>query len=70
MMYSISTRELEVLQLIANEMSAKEITSQLFLSRHTVETHKKNIKVKLNVKNAAGMVRKGFELGILKISAA
>ena len=63
----ISIREQEILKLIANEMTSKEIASTLFLSPHTVDTHKKNLKTKLDVRNTAGMVRRGFELGLLKI---
>lgn len=63
----ISKREKEVLKLIAYELTSKEIASTLFLSTHTVDAHKKNLKNKLEVRNAAGMVRRGFELGILNL---
>lgn len=63
----ISEREKEVLQLVAYEYSSKEIAQQLFISTNTVNTHKKNLRSKLDVKNLAGMVRKGFELGILEL---
>ena len=63
---NISNREIEVLKLIAYEHTSKEIASTLFLSRHTVDSHKKNLKNKLDVRNTAGMVRRGFELGLLR----
>lgn len=66
----ISPREQEVLRLISYEYTSKEIASSLYLSQHTVDSHKKNLKVKLDVKNTAGLVRKGFELGILQIVTA
>jgi len=63
----ISAREREVLQLISYEYTTKEIATTLFLSTHTIDSHKKNLKLKLDVKNTAGLVRRGFELGILQI---
>jgi len=47
------------------EYTTKQIAHTLYLSPHTIDTHKKNLKLKLDVKNAAGMVRRGFEIGIL-----
>ena len=66
-MISITTREREVLYFIAHEFTAKEIASRLFISTHTVDTHRKHLLEKLGVKNTAGMVRRGFEQGILSI---
>ena len=65
--YKISQREQEVLRLVAYEHSTKEIASRLYLSDHTVITHRQNLMQKLDVKNAAGLVRVGFELGILTL---
>ena len=64
----ISTREDQVLRMIAQEYSADEIAEELFLSVHTVISHRKNLLRKLQVKNAAGMVRRGFELGYLQLT--
>ena len=64
----ISRREEEVLILIANEFTIKEIANELFISPHTAVSHRKNIMAKWEVKNMAGMVRRGFELGILTLS--
>lgn len=66
----ISNREIEILNLIAYEYSSREIAERLFLSFHTVDSHKKNLKAKLDVRNTAGMVRRGFELGILHVNAS
>ena len=60
-MNCISKREKEVLYLIAHEYTAKEIASELYISFHTVNDHRKNIMEKLNVRNAAGMVRVAYE---------
>lgn len=65
---SITKREHEVLTLVAYEYTTKEIANHLYLSEHTIDSHKKNLKIKLDVRNAAGMVRKGFEIGLLQAS--
>lgn len=62
----ITKREEEVLKLVAYEFTTQEIAKQLYLSKHTIDTHKKNLKLKLDVRNTAGMVRKGFEIGLLR----
>lgn len=66
-MQVLSIREREVLHLIANEYSTKEIASKLYISVHTAISHRKNMMSKLNVRNTAGLVRKGFEVGILSL---
>jgi DNA-binding CsgD family transcriptional regulator len=63
----ISRRETEVLRLIANENTTKEIADRLYISEHTAESHRKSLIRKLKVRNAAGLVRRGFELGILTV---
>ena len=65
----ISPREEEVLMLIANEYSMHSIANRLFISHHTVVSHRKNLKRKLSAKNSAGLVRRAFELGILSATA-
>jgi len=61
----ISKREAEVLQLIALEHTTQEIANKLFLSKQTIISHRKNLMRKLEVRNVAGMVREGFQRGIL-----
>ena len=63
----LSKREVEVLLFIAKEFTTSEIGTQLYISKNTVETHRRNILNKLNVRNTAGMVRRGFELGLLNV---
>ncbi|NND06288.1 MAG: response regulator transcription factor [Saprospiraceae bacterium] len=63
---TISQREQQILRLIAFELTSKEIAQELYISTNTVNTHKKNLGDKLDVRNLAGMVRRGFELGILE----
>ncbi len=52
----LSAREIEVITLIAEGLTNIEISERLFLSKHTVNTHRKNIMNKLGVKNTAGIV--------------
>ncbi len=51
----ISDREKEVLQLVALGLTNKEIAEKLFISSHTVITHRKNITSKLGIKTIAGL---------------
>ena len=53
----LTKRELEVLKLIVEEFSNAEIASHLFISTRTVDTHKRNLLEKLQVKNTAGLVK-------------
>lgn len=52
----ISKRECEIITLIADGYTNAQIAEKLFISAHTVNTHRKNIMAKLNVKNTAGIV--------------
>ncbi len=62
----LSEREIEIVQLIADELTMKEIAEKVFLSEHTVKTHRKNIMAKLDVKNTAGLIKKAFVLGLIR----
>ncbi len=52
----LSERENEIIKLIAEGLTNIQIADQLFLSNHTINTHRKNIMAKLGVKNTAGIV--------------
>jgi DNA-binding CsgD family transcriptional regulator len=52
----LSDRENEIIKLIAEGNTNPQIADLLFLSSHTVNTHRKNIMTKLGVKNTAGIV--------------
>jgi DNA-binding NarL/FixJ family response regulator len=54
---SITKRELEILELVVQEFTTKEIGEKLFISNNTVDTHRKNIMRKLEVKNTVGLVK-------------
>lgn len=51
----LSTREIEVLTMVAKGYSNKLIAEQLFISIHTVITHRKNITSKLGIKSISGL---------------
>jgi DNA-binding NarL/FixJ family response regulator len=53
----ISKREQEILNMVVAGKTSPEIADKLFLSVRTVQTHRANIMKKLNVNNAAGLVR-------------
>jgi DNA-binding NarL/FixJ family response regulator len=52
----ISSREAEIIRYVAEGLTNKEIADKLYLSAHTVTTHRKNIMSKLGVNNTAGLV--------------
>ncbi len=62
---SLSERELEVLQLIAEGLTNQEIASRLFLSQNTVKVHTRNIYGKLGAHHRADAVARARALGIL-----
>ena len=62
---SISKRELEVLQLMAEGLSNKEIAEKLFVSLNTVKTHLSKVFEKLDVKRRTQAVEKAKKSGII-----
>lgn len=63
---SLTKREIEVMQQICEGHSSKLISEKLFISINTVETHRKNILMKLNVKNSIGIVKYAVENNMLE----
>ncbi|HRZ32641.1 MAG TPA: LuxR C-terminal-related transcriptional regulator, partial [Flavobacterium sp.] len=53
-------------KLISLEYSGKEIGEELFISANTVETHRKNLIKKLNVKNTIGLVKYAIKNNLIK----
>ena len=62
----LTKREKEILKMIAEENTNQEIAEKLFISPRTVDTHRRNLLQKLNVKNTAGLVRYAFENNLLE----
>jgi LuxR family maltose regulon positive regulatory protein len=61
----LSDRELEVLRLLATELTGPEIARHLFVSVNTLRTHTKHIFTKLDVNTRQAAVRRATELGLL-----
>jgi|GEM_PF-1480054 len=62
----LSAREVQIMQMLAEGLSAREIGDRLLISSRTVETHKANIMRKLNVKKATHLVKIAFDRGLVK----
>ncbi|MGC9397571.1 MAG: LuxR C-terminal-related transcriptional regulator [Anaerolineae bacterium] len=61
----LTEREMEVLRLIAQGLTNREIANRLFISTNTVKTHARHIYEKLNVRNRAQATTRAMELGLL-----
>ena len=64
--YKLTKREKEIINKILDQKSNSEIGEALSISKRTVETHRKNIMLKLNVKNSIGIAVKCLENGIIE----
>lgn len=61
----LTKRELQILQLISQAFSNKQIANNLYISVQTVGVHRKNIMKKLGVSNTAGLVKAAFQYALL-----
>ncbi len=61
----ITPREKEVLILISDGLTNQEIADKLFISHLTVDSHRKNLLLKLNTRNTASLIKTAFEIGYL-----
>ncbi|MEQ8926232.1 MAG: response regulator transcription factor [Fulvivirga sp.] len=61
----LSKREMEVLQLIAKGYRTADIAEELFISIHTVNSHRKNILKKLRLKTPTQLVAYALEIGLV-----
>ncbi|MCU4155512.1 response regulator transcription factor [Carboxylicivirga sp. A043] len=61
----LSKREIEILKLISQEYSNQEIADKLFISIRTVDTHRRNLLEKLEIKNNVGLVKYAISKGLL-----
>jgi len=59
--YNLTKREIEILRLITQAMSNKEIAKELYISDQTVSVHRKNIMRKLGVSNTAGLIKVAYD---------
>lgn len=65
LMEGLTEREVEILKLIAEGLSNKEIGDKLFISHRTVDTHRTNLMKKLEVHNIAGLIRFAIKHGLI-----
>lgn len=61
----LSERETQVLHLVSNGKTTKEIAEELFVSTRTVETHRVNMMKKLDVQNTAELIKKAVKLNLI-----
>lgn len=63
---TLTRREKEILSLIASDLNSTDIAARLFLSKRTVDNHRANLLLKLDVKNSANLVKKALNLGLIR----
>ena len=63
----LTTREMDVLQAIADGLNTNEIAELLHLSDNTIESHRKRLMLKLNARNAVDLVMKAISKGIISL---
>ncbi|MCG8894080.1 response regulator transcription factor [Tenacibaculum finnmarkense] len=61
----LTQREKQVVTLIAQEFTTQEIADTLFLSKHTIESYRKNLMLKLDVRNIAGLTKYALRMNYL-----
>jgi len=64
---TLSTREIEVLNLVAKEYSNEQIAEKLFISERTVEAHRRNIFIKTKTKSIVGLMKYAINKGLIEI---
>lgn len=62
---NITTRELEVLDLLSRRFNSKDIAEKLFISPHTIDYHRRLLLKKAESKNIAELTGNAYRLGIL-----
>ena len=67
-MKTLTSQEVKILELIGQGFSSVQIGKVLGISSHTVETHRKNLLLKFDAKNAAELIRKAIQKRLLNIN--
>jgi len=62
---ALTTRELEILRLVCQELTNQEIADHLFISIPTVETHRRNLMQKMGCKTAIGLAKFALKHGMV-----
>ncbi|HPR57898.1 MAG TPA: response regulator transcription factor [Bacteroidales bacterium] len=63
----LSSREIEVLNLIAKEYNNEQIAEKLFISERTVEAHRRNIFIKTETKSIVGLIKYAIHHGLIEV---
>ncbi|MBL7753415.1 MAG: response regulator transcription factor [Chitinophagaceae bacterium] len=61
----LTRREKEILSCIAQGFTNKELADQLFVSQHTIDSHRKNLLMKFKVQNTAALIAQAAKSGLL-----
>lgn len=64
----LTPREIEIIKLIMEELSSEEIAEKLFISKRTVDTHRKNIIQKTNTKTLVGLLKFAIENNLAEVN--
>ena len=64
---TLTLREQEILRLLVESVSIKQIAEELFISTKTVENHKSSILLKLNCRNMVELVRYAINIGLIDV---
>jgi DNA-binding NarL/FixJ family response regulator len=59
----LTKREIDILKLVCEELNSQEIADKLFISKHTAETHRRNLLGKTGCKNSVGLVKYAIDHG-------
>jgi DNA-binding NarL/FixJ family response regulator len=63
----LTPRQCEILRLVANGLTSKEIAKSLFISIKTVETHRGQVMQRLNIHDLAGLIRYALRVGLISL---
>jgi len=63
----LTNRQIEILKLLCNGLTHKDIARKLKLSVKTVDAHIANIRTKIRVNNLAGLIRYGLKKGLIAL---
>jgi DNA-binding NarL/FixJ family response regulator len=63
--YLLTKREVEIIKMIGNGLSSREISEKLFVSEFTINTHRRNISRKLNIHTPVGLIKFAREQGLI-----
>lgn len=64
----LTSREIEIVKLIMEEFSSEEIAEKLFISKRTVDTHRKNIIQKTNTRTLVGLIKFAIENSLVEFN--